>query len=233
MTDYLGFVLDKMQPYSVIVPCLQAAIEQAGTDEVLDLCSGAGGPWRSLVQKLDASLRVRLTDRFPNIPAFEEIRVASDSRIGYETAAVDATAVPENLMGFRTLFSGFHHFTPESARAILEDAVRKGRGIGVFELTQRRPAVIWGMLLVPLIILIVTPAIRPFRWSRLFWTYILPAVPLFAMFDGIVSCLRTYSTAELRTLTSGQDTYTWDIGEESVPGSAAPVTYLIGYPAGP
>ena len=44
--------------------------------------------------------------------------------------------MPDELGGFRTLFNAFHHFPPERARAILEDAVHKGQGIGVFEFTR-------------------------------------------------------------------------------------------------
>jgi hypothetical protein len=36
-----------------------------------------------------------------------------------------------------------------------------------------------------------TPWIRPFRWSRLLWTYVVPIIPAVLLFDGIVSCLRT------------------------------------------
>ncbi len=54
------------------------------------------------------------------------------------------------------------------------------------------------MLFVPLGALLVTPFIRPFRWSRLVFTYVIPVLPLLIVFDGIVSCLRVYSPDELR-----------------------------------
>src|SRR5262245_54392038 len=111
---------------------------------------------------------------------------------------VDATRVPDELPGFRTMFSAFHHFRPEQASAVLADAVRMRQGIGVFEGTQRRPLALLLMLLVPLAVLITTPFIRPFRWSRLLWTYLIPIVPIVALFDALVSCLRTYSIEELR-----------------------------------
>ena len=41
--------------------------------------------------------------------------------------------VPESLNGFRTLFSSFHHFRPEQARAILANAMEKKQAIAVFE----------------------------------------------------------------------------------------------------
>jgi hypothetical protein len=90
-------------------------------------------------------------------------------------------------------------------------------------------------LFVPLVVFAFTPFIRPFRWSRLAWTYLIPIVPFAVLFDGIVSCFRAYSLSELRQLTSGlsQCGYNWDVGEEKYWGgfSPVPVTYLIGYPA--
>src|SRR5450759_4223616 len=38
---------------------------------------------------------------------------------------------------------------------------------------------------------VCTPWIRPFRWSRLLWTYLIPIIPLVFLFDGVVSCHRT------------------------------------------
>jgi len=88
------------------------------------------------------------------------------------------------------------------------------------------------MLLVPLMVLLTTPFIRPFRWSRLLWTYLIPVVPLVSLFDGLVSCLRTYSVAELRELVEGleADDYQWEIGEVKSKANPIPVTYLIGVP---
>ncbi len=48
--------------------------------------------------------------------------------------------VPRELKGFRTMFTSFHHFPPEEARAILQNAVDAGEGIGIFEITRRAPS---------------------------------------------------------------------------------------------
>jgi hypothetical protein len=146
---------------------------------------------------------------------------------------VNALCVPPELAGFRTLFSSFHHFKPAEARALLRDAVASRCGIGIFEGTQRRPIVMLGMLLTTLLVWLITPLIRPFRWEQLLWTYLLPVVPLVVLFDGIVSCLRTYTVTELAAFTaelSGSG-YAWEVGEARVQGLLSPVTYLIGYPA--
>ena len=154
---------------------------------------------------------------------------ASEDRITFYPGSVDAMNVPAGLKGLRTLFTSFHHFPPHEARAILQNAVDAGEGIGIFEITQRAPLTIGLMFAWALMPFACTPWIRPFRWSRLLWTYLIPIIPLVLLFDGVVSCLRTYRPQELRDivekLTSCQ--YQWEIGELAT--GKMPVTYLIGY----
>ncbi len=222
-----------MQMYSCILPQLLEATKDE--QQVIDLCSGAGGPWLGLVKALpkDSSLRIRLTDLFPNRAAFRQALKATQGVIGFEPESVDATDVPASLTGFRTLFASFHHFEPAMARSILQDAVDKHEGIGIFEMTERTPLGIGFVALTsPLGPLVLTPLIRPFSWARLFWTYIIPVLPLMAMFDGVVSCIRTYSPAELQQLVESldADNYEWQIGKVRAPFNPMRVTYLIGRP---
>jgi len=145
---------------------------------------------------------------------------------------VDARAVPAELRGFRTLFTAFHHFRPPDARAILEDAVRNRQGIAVFEAARRRALDIALVAMTWLGVLAAAPFVRPFRWSRLVWTYLPPLLPMVGTFDGVVSCLRSYSLAELRALVHGLDDFEWEIGEARAPRSPLHMTYLIGVPRG-
>jgi hypothetical protein len=82
----------------------------------------------------------------------------------------------------------------------------------------------------PLRVLLTTPLIRPFRRSRLFWTYVVPALPLVLLFDEIVSLLRLYSVEDLRDLTAGLDQYERDIGTVQARPVPLRITYLIGIP---
>lgn len=225
---------------------------QASVDlSIVDLCSGGGGPWldlsRRLTQRESGVIKISLTDKYPNVRAFENAEAPSEAEckarvIFYSYPdAVDAMDVPDDLKGYRTLFTSFHHFSPEKARAILQDAVDAGEGIGIFEASRRAPVTI--ALVFPLVLLqflcapfFCTQGIRPFRWERIFWTYLVPIIPLVLLFDGVVSCLRSYRPEELREMVgrlkaSGhRREYHWEIGElaGTIPG--ARITYLIGYP---
>lgn len=239
MTDYLAFAarMATRAPFAGFAARLAAALEATGDRQLVDLCSGAGGPLPQVLEILrdHHGLRVNavLTDLHPNHAALSGLASTAPG-IGYEEGPVDATAVPPHLDGFRTLFNGFHHFPPQLARSILEDAARSSKGIAVLELVNRTPL---GMLTVASMVLtmpLLTPFLRPFRMSRLLLTSLLPLVPLFTLWDGLVSCLRVYSPDELRELTAGigEGSYQWEIGTMRVGWTPARVTYLIGRPAG-
>jgi hypothetical protein len=236
MTDFLCFTMERFAPYSVAAPLLARALTRMGEGRIVDLCSGGGGPWLDLVRRIPATggpvVRVTLTDAFPNRAAYARLGQQTAGLVGGETESVPATQVPERLGGFRTLFTALHHFPPPAARAILADAVRRRSGIGVFEITERSFLSLIGMLVLPLMVLLATPFIRPFRWSRLLLTYLVPLVPLAVWFDGTVSCLRSYTPAELLELARGlgDDGYTWDAGMVRSAPLVTRVTYLIGVP---
>jgi len=234
-TDLLRFYGSRFNPYGPAVPRLKQVLAQLGCTNLVDLCSGGGGPVVQIHDRLLSAekypVSVTLTDKFPNVTAFRQAVWASNGRITGMETPVDATDVPEHLQGFRTLFASFHHFEPERAARILEDAVRKREGIGVFEFTARSPVMCLAMLLSPLFAWLATPFLRPFSWRRLLWTYLVPLVPLMVLWDGMVSNLRTYSPTELRELVGrfGSSGYSWETARLWSWGGYR-ITYLIGYP---
>jgi len=234
MTDALQFVMGVAGVYRPIVGRLSGTVDAAGADRIVDLCSGAGGPWpwlyRAVEQGRDGNFQIVLTDMYPNLTAFARVRKDSGGTIDFYPEPVDASRLPDDLNGFRTVFTSFHHFTPGEASGILRDAVEQKQGIGVFELPRRNLVTILWVFLVPLGALLTAPFTRPFRLSRLFWTYIIPVIPFMLWFDGVLSCLRAYTPAELVEFSShlGAKDYAWEAGETS--GGLVTVTYLLGYP---
>ena len=239
VTDALQFILSLCGIYRSIVPLLNKAVEATGAARIVDICSGGGGPWLWLYRLLQVSngrningqtMEVCLTDKYPNIAAFENARQKTGGRITFYRGFVDAASLPSELSGFRTLFTSFHHFTPDEAVAILQNAADDCQGIGVFEAAKRGPLTILLTALMPLAGILTAPFARPFRISRLFWTYVIPMIPFVLFFDGVVSCLRAYSQKELSLLAAHvkSENYAWQVGEQS--GGLAPITFLVGYP---
>ncbi len=235
-TDFLAFLLHKGNQYAGAIRWLSLALDKCESNDIVDLCSGAGGPWPSLVHALRAERQrdvcVCLTDKYPNVAALAVEVDRSGGALQFCAASVDAICVPADLAGVRTLFTALHHFTPTQVRAIIHDAVQQRRGLCAFEVTQRSVLAIVLTCISPLTVLCVTPFIRPFRFSRLVFTYLIPIIPLVTLVDGIVSCLRTYSPTDLRELIdeASSEAYTWHIGEDPIRASPVPMTYLVGYP---
>src|SRR5256714_5384274 len=233
-TDYLAFMQTTFGLDRPIVPILAEALRKTGHRRILDLCSGGGGPTQKIQKALSAAglnPQIILTDRFPNLRAFERIAQTPTRKISFIARPVDARAVPDQLRGLRTIFNSFHHFREADAREILRNAVAATQSIAVFEYPERAALIAFlTFILTPFAVALATPFIRPFRWSRLVLTYLLPLIPLTCWWDGVVSHLRAYDVGELRNLTKDLPSYDWQAGTIALPRSPGHLTYLIGYP---
>jgi hypothetical protein len=232
-TDALQAVWMTFDTYRPIVPLLRRALEESESSQVIDLCSGAGGPWLQLAKDFEKDqtykTSVLLTDLHPNTEGFK--RASSDfESVSFYEHSVSAMRVPPHLDGFRTIFSSFHHFSPKDALSILYDAAKEKQGIAIFEGASRDIRVVLAICFLPLAALLIAPTIKPFRWSRIFWTYAVPLVPFMLWFDGLMSCLRAYSQDELLQMSQRVRTtnYQWRVGTRA--NGFISITYLIGYP---
>jgi SAM-dependent methyltransferase len=236
LTDVMSYFAEGFRPYRAVGERLWGAMQECGATSIVDLCSGAGKAALTAAEEIGAhhhvEVPVALTDKYPNLPAFRQAVQQAPGRVTVVDRPVDATDVPGDLGGFWTMFTSFHHFREPEARRILANAVRRRRGIGVFEYTERN-LLVWGpaILAMPLFVWLATPFIRPFSWRRVLWTNLLPVVPFLAAWDGLVSCLRTYSPEELLALTPEPTPagYRWEAGRLPSLGGCR-ITYLLGWP---
>lgn len=234
MTDFLQFVTNQFDLFKGSVPILQKGLEKSGQAQIIDLASGGGGAWLKLVEHLKTShpnLKVKLTDYYPNHTAFEKMVRQGNGQLEFEKASVNALGVPQKLKGFRTQFLSFHHFKPADAQQILQNAVDNQAVIAIFEAQKRSVAHFIQFFFSPINVLLMTPFIRPFSLGRILFTYLIPVVPIFVWWDGLVSVLRTYSVAEMEAMTKelkDGDSFEWEIGE--VKNGPVVNLYLLGYP---
>lgn len=232
LTDFLQAFAKTFHLYDEILPLVEKVLLQINSRQIVDLCSGASGPWSHLAKQAE-DISIVLTDKYPNLETFRQISDNSDGQISFIETPTDAANVPRHLQGMRTIFSGFHHFRPEVAKSILQDATRKKTAIGIFEFTERRLSTcLFAPFSIPLAVFVVTLSMRPFKFSRLFWTYCIPIAPLLILWDGLISHLRTYSVLELEELVDTIESpgYNWEIGQQQAPIPGMQITYLIGYP---
>ena len=234
-TDYLQFIQIRFRMDRAMAPLVRRVLDDSGKTEIVDLCSGGSGPLLLLVRDLAAGgvpVRATMTDLYPNVPAFEQIAAQSNGLIRFERRSIDARDVPPDLPGLRTIFNGFHHLAPEDARSVLHAAAAARQPVAIFEVSDRRwSTLIQILLLTPIFVWLATPFMRPFLWRRLFWTYVVPAVPFTCMWDGVVSQLRAYTVDELRGLAAGSAPMRWDAGHIPIAKGHGRLTYLVGSPA--
>jgi hypothetical protein len=222
--------------YDCVAPLIAEAIREQRSTRVLDLCSGAGGPWSTLKPRL-AEQGVRfdlvLTDKYPNRRAAIS-RDSDDGSVRYEAVPVDATDVPGHLRGVRTLFTSFHHFRPEVARRILADARRSQQAICVFEFTERkRLPILLTLPLAPLFVVVSAIRARPSDRLRVLLSTVLPVLPVAVTWDGIASNLRTYTAEDLEQMVASlrSEHYEWTVGTLQPEERGKPqVTYVLGRP---
>ena len=233
MTGYLQVVIAQARPYDIAIPVISGLLGQSSSNQVVDLASGAGGPWLqlfSILRKTHPSLRVTLTDVEPNLLVLDQLR--SRDGIDYLAESVSAEAVPVELGRIRTMFTALHHFDRRQLRSILTSAQQDRVGFAAFEATHRSLPGFLVTLLIPVLVLALMPRVKPRRVVPLLLTYFPPLLPLLIWWDGLASTFRTYSAQELRTLVEeiAEPGYSWRVDEVRVRGAPVPILQLLGRP---
>ncbi|MEZ4755733.1 MAG: class I SAM-dependent methyltransferase [Flavobacteriales bacterium] len=183
--EFIGWLVQRFGVYRPMVPLIAQALQQVRSDQLTDLGSGQGGPIRYLaVQPALAALHFTLTDRYPS-PAAD-----LPGNVVWHADPVDALAMELPGSGPVSLFNTFHHFTPEQQAALVRQQVH--RGVLVHEVLQPNLVVFLKILITTTVgQLLLAPFVRPFRWERLFFTYVLPVNLITIPWDGVVSVLRS------------------------------------------
>ncbi|MCA9738900.1 MAG: hypothetical protein KC645_14815 [Gemmatimonadetes bacterium] len=233
MTGYLQTVIGLTRPYASAAPAVADLLRASGSAQIVDLCSGAGGPWPDLGEAVEREVghdvEIVLTDLHPNPGTIERA-----PRTRYIREPVSALAVPSGLVGVRTLFTALHHFSPAQVETLLSTAQQDRAAFGAFEATHRS---VKGMLitcLIPLLVLVFMPRVRPLRWQTVVFTYLIPLIPVAIWWDGMASTLRTYRAEEIETIlrTLPSAPFRWSVREVPVDGAPVPMLQVIGQPTG-
>lgn len=221
VVETLGLGLRWSKMGDIIGPPFAAFMNRANVSKVLDLCTGTGVPIRLLAQWLqehhEKSPVFLVSDLFPNHESFAEITRQHGLNIQSVSQSVNALDVDAALEhDTRTIINSFHHFTPAMAEAILEDTVTKKKNIFIYEGFRRSPLGLaptgpWMTLA-----LLVNPWIASrSRALKLLFSYLVPIIPLIAMWDGLVSTLRIHTEEDLMQMVSKWPQYDWNYSEHA------------------
>lgn len=235
ITDYLRFATKLFNVYEPTAKYIADVVNKTGIFSIIDLCSGGGGGVGTISEVINSfagkEIKILLTDKYPNVDAFKYVTESSNGKISFLEESVDAVNVPDKLKGIRTIYSSFHHFKPEDAKKILSDSVLKNLPIIIFEAGERTLRGVIGVIFTTIMICtFCTPFMKPFKWSRLFFTYLIPLIPITLLWDGVVSMLRIYEPDEMIELTKeiNSISFTWTAGK--IKHKMLRLTYMIGLP---
>ncbi|MBX3246853.1 MAG: hypothetical protein KF901_06710 [Myxococcales bacterium] len=232
LTDHLRFLAEVTRGFEPVLPLLRRALEASGRSEIVDLCSGGGGPWVALAPALPG-VSVTLTDRYPNLVAFADVERLTGGRVRGRREPLDATDV--RVTGVRTLFNGFHHLPRPVALGVLRDAVQKAQPVLVVEASDHRGIGMGVVSLAAVTSALAAPFVKPFRWERLALSWAIPAVPAVLLYDGLASMMRLYGREDLEELIAEADPdgrFAWEHGRAPVPGvPVGGIGYLLGLPS--
>jgi hypothetical protein len=232
LLGYLNVVLTVGRPYDIVAPYIAQLLRQSAIDQIVDVASGGGGPWPALRDALIANgvvPTVTLTDLRPNPSVLQRLDRLGGLR--YEPGAISAVSIPSGVRAMRTMFTALHHLTPKDIQAILTVCQAEQVPFLAAEATERSWRAIVSTIVIPLLVVLLMPRVRPRRLVPLLLTYLPPIVPIVIWWDGLASVLRTYTRDELeQVLPANSSTYSWRVEQVRTSRSVLPVTMLIGEP---
>ena len=203
-----------------VVPPFRSFLRLTGATEILDLCSGAGGPAAILAREIaragGAPPHFLMTDLQPRPDVWAKLRAAHPGILDFVPDSVDATRIPAGLGKgrARVIINAFHHFRPELAAEILRGACEEAPGVFLVEGFERNPLGFAAFAAAGLPALYANPALSArHRLAKALLTWGTPAALAASIWDGVVSTLRVYTEAELRAMAAplGPE-FEWEYG---------------------
>lgn len=205
LTDFLGFFVLYSHIYDPAFERIARLLLHSHEPRLTDLCAGGGIYDRMLVEKLrksvgDEAIRCTLTDLYPN-RNWARVKELSGNMVDFVASPLSAERAVAELPGVHLMFSALHHFSPEEITGLLRAGAAKRRTLAFFDYSRRELlSELLPVLLSPLLLWCVSVLVFPFSWKRLFFTYLIPVLPLLLLVDGFLSRMRSYTAAELEKI---------------------------------
>ena len=244
MTNLIALLHKMTGTGEVIADLLIPIVRERQYSRIVDLGSGSGGIMPDVIDTINKEIKnekvsLVLTDLYPNTEQISIWNSKKDSHVSYHPEAVDATKLDLAPSGLKTMVNCFHHMPPADAKKILETASEKRQPILIYEMGENNiPLIIWWLLLpislfiLMLMVLFMTPFVRPLTWQQLLFTYIIPIIPLCYAWDGQASLPRMYTMSDLEHLLKDAKSteYEWSMDRAYKRNKKKLGTYLIGLP---
>lgn len=244
MTNLIVVLHKLFGTHEVIAGLLENVRTKYNFSQIVDMGSGSGGPMPEVVRTLNAEnperpVKLILSDLHPNPSVVEQFNKLGEEAIQYHPNSLDATRMDKAPAGLKTMINSFHHMPPERAKQILRSAQKNREALLIYEIGENNiPTLLWWLLLpISLCILIImvlfmTPFVKPLRFSQLFFTYLVPIIPLCYAWDGQASIVRMYTFKDVEALLEGlrTDDYSWEMAPATKENGKKQGYYILGIP---
>lgn len=201
--EFMTWFVGKVGAAAPFLPVIEEGLAHADQIIALDMEQGAG--FETLAPLLDPNVAV-------NHQKLEELNPTES--------------------GLYVSVNSFHKLKEKEAKDLLDQIAAKGHPIAIVEGNNDSLWQVFGMtVIVPVTVLLTTPFVKPFRWSRLLFTYLIPILPIVTFLDGALALLKLYAPADLNELTASleYEDYSWRSGKLDN-GRGGKIIYLLGYP---
>ncbi|MEM9983513.1 MAG: hypothetical protein AAF804_00325 [Bacteroidota bacterium] len=199
--EFMTWFVKQIRAARPFLPVVNRGLEHADRLLVIDYQLGAG--FETLDPWLD-----------PDIPR----EIIQEDQIGGE--------------GLYLVVNSFHQRNPAEAYGLLSRIFELRQPVAIVEGNNDNWWQVVGMtVFVPLTVILTAPLVKPFRWERLLFTYLIPILPLVTFWDGFMALFKLYAPQDLDELVSGlqAEDYTWESGKMDN-GRGGKIMYLLGLP---
>lgn len=203
--EFMTWFVNKVNAAQPFMPVIEEGLQHADKIVVIDKKCGAG---------------------------FETVDRLIDDKI--ERVFVNAENFTASEEGLYLSVNSFHQFSVDEAKDILKQISQNKQPVVIVEGNNDSLWQVFGMtVIVPLTVLLTAPFVKPFRFERIIFTYLIPVLPLVTFFDGFMALFKLYAPKDLEELTASikTDGYYWRYGKLDN-GRGGKIIYLIGYPVG-
>ncbi len=244
MTNLIVILQNMMGIDKVLAELIVRLLKEHSLSRIVDLGSGSGGVMPQVLNTIHETAELKdvsllMTDLYPNRDVIQKFNKDTSDGISYSESSVDATDISNVPTGLKTMINSFHHMPPKAARAILESAEKNKQPLLIYEMAENKmPLLLWWLLLplslviLMIMVLFMTPFVKPLTWRQLVFTYLIPLIPICYAWDGQASMPRMYAFKDIELLLEGLggEDYTWDKGHAKKQNGKNLGTYLAGFP---
>lgn len=131
-------------------------------------------------------------------------------------------------LGVYLFVNSFHQLSVNQAKNTLKRICESGNPVVVLEGNNDSLWQIVGMtFFVPMSVIFSAPFVKPFRFSRVIFTYFVPILPFTIVIDGCIALLKLYNPSDLNELVKELKHYNWHT-EKKDNGRGGKIIYLTG-----